>query len=249
MIDWHYPPTDLALTREDVHVWRVPLDLIDPSYLQGLTRLLAEDEVNRADRFRFPHHRDHFIIARGTLRLLLGRYLGVDVYRGAFVYNAYGRPSLPALPAEHPLEFNLSHSGGLALYALSWQRSVGVDVEAMRDIEFEEIATRFFSPREQAVLTALPPHQRKDAFFNAWTRKEAYIKARGEGLSLALDAFDVTLTPGDPATLLETRDDPVQATRWKLQALHAGAGYQAALAVDGGGWQLSCWQWQPPRLA
>ncbi len=143
----------------------------------------------------------------------------------------------------------MSHSHGVALYAVTRDREVGIDLEFIRrDLEVEQIAERFFSRRETATLRALPTALREYAFFLCWTRKEAYIKARGEGLSLPLDQFDVSLIPGEPAALLSTQPDSDEALRWSLQELTLASGYVAALAVEGRGWSLSCWQWpRPPR--
>jgi 4'-phosphopantetheinyl transferase len=139
----------------------------------------------------------------------------------------------------------LSHSDGLVLYAITRGREVGVDVERLRpDFAVLEVAKKFFSRREVTALVALPENQWPKAFFNCWTRKEAYIKARGEGLTLPLDRFDVSLVPGEPAALLYTNDDPQEASRWSLQELVPESGYVAALAVEGHDWRLKCWQWQ-----
>jgi 4'-phosphopantetheinyl transferase len=244
---WQSALPALPLTRDEVHIWRASLEPTSPAQLEQLSRLLSPDERERARRFHFQRHREPFIVARATLRLLLGRYLGLATYyAGDFTYSRFGRPSL----GTHDLDFNLSHAGDLALYAFAWQRAVGIDIELVRaDIEAEQIATRFFSPNERAELHRLPAAQRVEAFFLAWTRKEAYIKARGEGLSLALDAFDVSLTPGAPAVLLATRDDPAQRHRWTLHHLRPGPGYSGALAVEGQGWRASCWQWTPTFAA
>jgi 4'-phosphopantetheinyl transferase len=135
----------------------------------------------------------------------------------------------------------------VALYAVARGREIGIDLEFMRcDLEVEEIAERFFSRRETATLRALPTDLRKYAFFLCWTRKEAYIKARGEGLSLPLNQFDVSLIPGEPAALLSAQPDSDEALRWSLHEMTIASGYVAALAVEGRGWSLSCWQWPGP---
>jgi 4'-phosphopantetheinyl transferase len=142
------------------------------------------------------------------------------------------------------IQFNLSHSHGTALYAVSRGREVGVDLEFIRcDLEAEQIAERFFSHSENETLRALPLSLRTYAFFLCWTRKEAYIKARGEGLSLPLDQFDVSLIPGEPAALLSTRSYSDEALSWSLRNLSPASGYAAALATKARDWTLSCWQW------
>ncbi len=240
---WLSPAADLTLSHEQVHVWRASLDL-PASRVQSLQHTLTPDEQNRAARFHFERDRRHFVVARGVLRAILGRYLGVQPHQLRFCYSTYGKPALVAAPGQDTLSFNLSHSGGLALCAITRGRQVGIDLERIRtDVEHEHIAERFFSSQENAALRALPPALRAEAFFNCWTRKEAYIKASGEGLSLPLDQFDVSLVPGEPAALLDARGDAQEATRWSLRALSPGVGYAAALAVEGHGWQLECWQW------
>jgi 4'-phosphopantetheinyl transferase len=224
-----------------VHVWRAPL-VQSAERVEELQRLLGEDERRRAARFHFRKDRECFIVARGLLRTILGRYLHSEPRSLRFIYSVYGKPSLA--DSSGGLRFNLSHSGDFALLALTYGRELGVDIEKLRtDFANEQIAGRFFSPREVARLRALPAGLRLEAFFNCWTRKEAYIKAHGEGLSLPLDGFDVTLAPDEPAQLLSTRDDPGEASRWSLRALHPCHGYVAALAVEGDGWRLKTWRW------
>lgn len=239
---WGCPPPELSIESNEIHVWRAVLNEPAASvdhYLQTL----AVDEQRRAARFYFQHDREHFIIAHGVLRALLGRYLNRRPESVSFCYSEHGKPSLVLESGEDTIRFNMSHSQGMALYAVARNREVGVDLEFVRrDLEAEQIAERFFSRREIAELHALPAESRREAFFLCWTRKEAYIKARGEGLSLPLDQFDVSLTPGEPAALLSTRPDPAEALRWSLRELTAAPGYVAAIAAEGGGWSLSCWQ-------
>lgn len=227
----------------EVHVWRAALART-PAEVEALKRLLSGDELRRAARFHFPRDRSSFVVARGTLREILSRYVGQPPELLQFVYNAFGKPELDGVPGETRVRFNLSHSGGLALYAVAAGREVGVDVEAVRDcMPCEELAVSHFSRREVDVLLALPACDRTRAFFECWARKEAYIKARGEGLSLPLDSFDVSLTPGEPAALLATRGSEHGARRWSLRELAAGTGYAAAVAAEGVGWRLRCWGW------
>lgn len=241
---WHIPPSKLALNSDEVHVWRISLNAPQET-IEWLRQYLAADERARADRFRFAKDRHQYIIGRGVLRVLLGRYLHCDPQRIHFCYSSYGKPALDSVHAETGLQFNLSHSHQLALLAFTYNRQIGVDVEYMRpDVEFEQLAERFFSPTECAVLLGVAPTLRRETFYNCWTRKEAYIKARGEGLSMPLDQFDVSLRPGEPAALLRSRKDPAEATRWSLRALPIDEEYAAALAVEGASWQLRCWNWQ-----
>ena len=231
------------LDNNEVHVWRASLDLT-ASHVQILQQTLAPDERARAERFYFQKDRAHFIVARGLLRVILGRYLDRPPDQLRFCYNSNGKPALAKEFNRDTLCFNLSHSHGLALFAVTRGRELGVDLERVRPhLADEQIAERFFSPREVAMLRALPTNMRTEAFFNCWTRKEAYIKARGEGLSFPLDQVDVSLAPGEPVALLSAKADPHEASRWSLQELAPGPSYAAALAVEGHDWRLRCWQW------
>jgi 4'-phosphopantetheinyl transferase len=230
------------LSGDEVHVWLASLDL-EASRVKSLWRTLSADERERGLRFHFQRDREHFIVARGLLRVILGRYLNMKPSQIRFSYNRYGKPFL-AGEGGGALRFNVSHSHRLALYAMTSGREIGIDLEHIRRVlDINEIAERFFSPREVAMLLALPEPLWSEAFFNCWTRKEAYIKAKGEGLSLPLDQFDVSLAPGEPAALLYTSDDSQEASRWSLQELAPSPGYVAALVVEGHDWQLKCWQW------
>ncbi len=237
---WSTPTAETThLADGEVHLWRASLAQT-PGALERFHTTLAPDEAAKAARYHFQRDRDHYIAARGVLRRLLGLYLARPPETLRFAYGAYGKP---ALAGAHDLQFNLSHSHGLALYAFARGRDLGVDLEHLRaDLAGEEIAARFFSAREVHMLGAVPAELRTRAFFNCWTRKEAYIKARGEGLSHPLDAFDVSLAPGEPAALLGTRGDPQELTRWTLHALDAGENYAAALAVHGTNYTLRLWQ-------
>lgn len=241
---WHLPPRPLLLRENEVHVWRASLDRATDDVAHWQT-LLRDDEVERAGRFYFEKDRRHWIVARATLRALLGRYLEIEPQELRFAHNEYGKPSIASPTMGQHLQFNLSHSGELALYAFAYNRAVGVDVEQMRaPLAYEELATHFFSAHECHALLTLPEEQREEAFFLCWSRKEAYIKARGKGLSLPLNQFDVSLAPGEPARLLDSREEPQVAERWSLAALLPGTGYAGALVAEGSGWQLHCWQWQ-----
>ncbi|MCG8349772.1 MAG: 4'-phosphopantetheinyl transferase superfamily protein [Chloroflexales bacterium] len=237
---WAASPNQIMLTDGEVHLWRVELDL-PPAQLARLAQSLAADEQERAGRFHFAKDRNHYIAARGALRLILSRCLGIPAAILRFTYSSYGKPSLSEELGGSQVCFNLSHSHGIALYALAKGQSIGVDIEHIRpDLASDQIAERFFAPGEVAALHSLPVALRAQAFFNCWTRKEAYIKARGEGLSLPLDQFTVSLLPGEPAALL-TASDPSEVNRWSLHALTPASGYVAALAVAGGIGQVRYW--------
>lgn len=240
---WSNPPPDLDLPQGEVHVWRASVDRTD-SQVEALVETLSVDERDRAGKFYFERDRRSFILARGTLRSLLARYLHRCPARLRFCYGPHGKPALTRDTGGDTVRFNLSHSHGLALFAITRHGDVGIDVELIRPhFASEEIAERFFSPREVFMLRNVPVEKRGEAFFNCWTRKEAYIKATGKGLSLPLDEFAVSLAPGEPAALLETRTDPREASRWCLRSLAPGPGYVGALAVATECSELKRWDW------
>ncbi len=226
----------------------MPLDA-PPAPKDRLRQTLAADEERRAAGFRFPRDRERYVVGRGALRAVLGQYLRRRPEDIRFSYNAEGKPALAGEFSAERLRFNVAHADGLALVAVAREREVGVDLEKVRAIEVEEIAERFFSAAEVAVLRGLPADRRVDAFFRCWTRKEAYLKATGKGLSGGLDQFDVSLAPGEPAALLAHRGAPAEAGRWQLRELAPAPGYVGALAVEGpspavwcgdlGGWPVT----------
>lgn len=207
--------------------------------------MLSADEHARAERFYFDKDRRRYVVGRGVLRRLIGRYLAVDPAEIRFAYGEQGKPELAAPePTERELAFNISHAQGAALFAFGWARRIGVDIEPVRQLDDAAVvAERFFSAWEVGRYTAVSPEQQPQAFFNCWTRKEAYIKAIGDGLSCPLDSFDVTLTPGEPAQLLRVRGSGTAAARWQLVSLEPVPGYAAALVADGVPWQLQRWRW------
>lgn len=233
------PTPSLTLNAEEVHVWHADLDKHAADYLRPL---LSDDELARADRFHFAKDRNHYIVARGLLRKLLASYLGIRATELRFAYAAKGKPSLDASQSG-AINFNLAHSEKRAIFAFSLGRQIGVDLEYIReDLCGDRIAERFFSPREISELKTVPPELRKQAFFNCWTRKEAYIKARGEGLSLPLDEFDVSLLPGEEAALRRNHKEPDEVARWTMQSIKVPVGYVAALVVEGDDWRLKSFE-------
>jgi len=243
---WRVPPETFVLGCDEVHVWRATLDQA-ASQIQNFRHNLAADEQARAGRFYFEKDRGHFIVARGVLRAILGGYLKRAPEGLSFCYSAHGKPALTGESSGDAIRFNVSHSHGIALYAVTRGREVGVDLERIRsDLAVAEIAERFFSQREVAMLRTLSTEAQREAFFRCWTRKEAYIKARGEGLSLPLDQIDVSLAPGKPDAVPGAQPDTSEASHWSLQELNPAPGYVAALAMEGHGWHLACWQWPDP---
>jgi 4'-phosphopantetheinyl transferase len=229
--------TDLrprALPAGEVHVWYRPLTQ-DIANRGSFYDFLSADERERASRYHFDRHRNEFILTRATLRILLASYLEKSPERFSFAYSAQGKPSLANEATD--LRFNVSHTvsltDGLAALAFARKREIGVDVEKIRpDCDAEKLAERFFSKSERDYIVRFSGHALDEAFFRCWTRKEAFIKAKGGGLSIPLDQFDVSVAQGEPAALLATRPDPTEARLWQLRDLPVKAGYAAALAVS-----------------
>lgn len=202
------------------------------------------DERMRAERFHFEEDRKRFIICRGILRTILGHYLGVEPSWVQFCYGKNKKPALANTTFKGEIHFNLSHSEGLALYAFNRNREIGVDIEYIRDIpEIEQIAKRFFSERENAVFQILPKSKKREALFNCWTRKEAFVKAMGDGLSWPLDRFDVSLVPDEPARVQRIEGDSRAASQWSIDDLKPAPGYTAAFAIKGRIGRVHFWQW------
>jgi 4'-phosphopantetheinyl transferase len=227
------------LRDDEVHVWEAALD--SQTSLQDLEALLSEDELARAGRFHFARDRNRFVTCRGILRLLLGKHLACHPSQLNFRYTPHSKPFLET---EEGLQFNLSHSQGTAVIALSLRREIGIDVEYIRqDLEVEPLASRFFSRGEVDKLLKLPTPLRHEAFFRCWTRKEAYIKACGAGMSIALDQFEVSLLPDEPPALLNVAGRADEVSRWSLKEIASGPDRLAALAVEGHSWSLKRFQW------
>ena len=232
------------LPENEVHVWQITLSMAASDFAR-MWQILAPDERERADRFHFEADRRRAVIGRGYLRLLLGQIFNLPANNLQFQYDEFGKPGL--LQKREPLvQFNVSHSGDLILIAIARRLAVGVDVEKIRtDLDLADIAARFFSANENERLASLADPLRHKAFFTCWTRKEAYLKARGIGLSLPLDQFDVSFLAGEDPQLLATRPDPAEARQWRLRGLELSGDYAAALAAPSSNWSLRCWNWDP----
>jgi 4'-phosphopantetheinyl transferase len=224
-VNWSRPGHTLTLPENEVHVWRTWLD-VDAQECARLSSYLSEDEFLRANRFVFPRDRSHFMVARGRLRELLAMYLQCSPEGLQFRTGLYGKLSLPN---RTDVRFNLTHSYGLALYGFAMQRELGIDAEKIRpEFASEEIAERYFSVAERRELRELPPELRTTAFFLCWTRKEAYVKAHGDGLQIPLASFDVSLTPGEPETLRS-----IDSERWSMRSFRPAPEYVAAILGEG----------------
>ncbi len=233
---WQSKPADLKLSENQVHVWRAGLDL-PTLQIEKLAQTLSPDEAERANRFYFERDRKHFIAARGILRTILGQYLDLNPANIQFNYSPRGKPGLAN--TDQILYFNLSHSKGLALYGVSRDFNLGIDLEYMRPMsDIEQLAKRFFSQGEYTAIASLPDNEKQRAFFQAWTCKEAYLKATGDGLAGGLAEVEVSLIPGESARLLSIAGNSQAALSWSFHQIIAAPDYMAALAVAGKDWDL-----------
>lgn len=229
-INWPPPPAEVRLSANEVHVWAVALAL-PPAEIDALARLLSAEERHRAQQFKFPHLRHRFIVGRAALRSLLGRYLERAPAGLEFDYTARGKPELTG-PGAGQWHFNLAHSHDLALIAVTQAAAVGVDVERIRPMpDAVGIAERFFSPRELAALRGVAPAARDAAFFRLWTRKEAWLKATGDGISESLSKIEVAFLREETPRVVAIAGDATAAEAWSLCALNPADGFVGALAM------------------
>ena len=237
---WRSPPKNLSLLNNEVHIWQADLGL-SSDQIQQFSQLLSADEWQRAQRFHFDRDREYFIAGRGILRTILSRYLTMEPSQIEFCYGHHGKPSLADACGKPSLRFNLSHSAGLALYGITRDRQVGVDIEQVRPVEAEQLAQRFFSAREYTVINSLPSQQQQTAFFQLWTCKEAALKATGEGIA-GLDQVEVSLGIEKPTQLIRLNGDQLSIDNWSIQQLIPADGYIASLAVEGK--DLKIWRYR-----
>ena len=233
-----------SLSPGIVDIWHISIEP-PPNKIAEARALLSPDELERAARFHFDVHRNRYIAGRAALRSILAQYLGTSPQALVFVYGEKGKPALAPQVNTCGLEFNLSHSHDRALLGITAGSIIGVDIERInREFGTDEIATRFFSAFEVDTLLAVPKLERGATFFSCWTRKEAYIKAVGEGLSLPLDSFDVAFGPGVEAALLRVDAAPDAPVRWRMYDIPAPEGYAAAIAVEGTEHKLRQREWE-----
>jgi 4'-phosphopantetheinyl transferase len=225
------------------------------SELSDFVQCLSDTERRRAERFHFDRDRDRFIARHGLLRRILASYLGIAPARISLANESRGKPVLADSTAQDPLHFNLTHSDGLALFAVSRLAPVGIDVERVKPIpDADQVAARFFSPQENVALHTLPGAQMVEGFFNCWTRKEAYLKATGEGIANSLPEVEVSLAPSGAAQLLCVSGDIREAARWTIHPLVPAPGWVGALAVKARDVTPVCRRWpgvppSPPHRA
>ena len=237
---WPLPPAEIDLPAGEVHLWAARLDPPD-DWLRQYAGLLSEDECRRAERFRAGLLRDRYIAGRGMLRILLGRYLRTDPASFSLSYQVHGKPELGSPWEARAVEFNLAHSHELAVYAFTRGSPIGIDVECIRPMaNAAELLERFFSPEEVQQWQQIPAERQLRAFFQGWTRKEAWLKAVGSGLSFPLNQFCVSLD--DPARVLSIRGDSAEAARWWLESCEPRDGCVAAVAMQAAAAEVRKWR-------
>ena len=241
---WCVAPERLEINPDEIHIWMINLNE-SKNDIDQVKSLLSMDEYLRMERFRHEERRDCFAIAHGALHEILGNYLNVSPEIINFNYNYHHKPSISTATNRLNLDFNLSHSAELAVIGIARNRRIGVDIERISDDRLSgRIPERFFSLQETRSLRSLPKEQQLTAFFSCWTRKEAYVKARGLGLALPLAEFTVSLAPGEKPALLEMKSDPSEIENWSLVDIELPAGYCGAVAVEGKKFSLEHYYFQ-----
>lgn len=238
---WSHPSSPPGFPSDHIDVWRVRLD--EPAKAGVEDSILSSDEITRASRFHFEKDRIHFTRCRSALRNLLSRYLAMPAPAIRFEYLINGKPQLMAEKNKRALQFNVSHSANMALIAVGSEFRLGVDVEKIRDLDTSGLAERFISPRERLGLQALPDHLRLSGFFACWTRKEAFLKATGEGLSFPLADFSVTTNPDSDPQLEEIDGNTEGGKRWLLADLSVADGHRATVAFERSNSRLEIYAW------
>jgi len=242
-LQWHHSVPGKLINSNEVHVWRVLLD-VTPVEFEILLGFLSVDELTRAGRFHFERDQKRFIVARGILRKILGHYLKKNPDDIRFEYTSHGKPILAPGVDKEKICFNLSHSGAFALYAVTQRKKIGIDIEGIRDdIEIDQIARKFFSQNEIDSLEKIDINKRSGLFYQYWTRKEAFLKAGGEGISFPMEKCDVSLISGRVLSPVTVQDNNSEISSLQVQDLFPGNGYAAAIAVEGCDCDLSCWEY------
>lgn len=234
-----YPPQKkLELSANNIHIWSKNLKSF-PSEIEKISTILSSEEIERANKFHFERDRNRFIIARGTLRKILSRYLNIEPKKLQFTYSERGKPYL----TNTSILFNLSHSQDLALYGITKINLIGIDLEYIRPInDAKSLAKRFFSPQEYNLINQLPPEKQQETFFKLWTCKEAYLKATGDGLAGGLEKVEISLNSEKPIEFLSINGDIKAASNWYLYQFIPQVNYIAAVAIVGKNQNLSFWQ-------
>ena len=240
---WQTPSQPLALLPQAIHVWKIPLQ--PPRlWLPKLWEMLNVEEQQRAKRYKSQALQDTFVTARGTLRLILHRYLHIEAAHIQFASGTHGKPFISEPVTAPPLTFNLSHSAELALLAIAVNRQIGIDIEHhRRTTNYPSMINRICSPQEQLFLKGLPPEEQQKTFLTCWTRKEAYVKALGQGITFSLKTVTVSLDEREPPEILHVEGNEKESSRWSMRELYPDPDYEAALVGEGNDWTHSCWEW------
>lgn len=234
---WPRLPDSPALPHDQVHIWRFSIESLD-EHSDSFARTLSDDERTRAKHYHFLRDRTKFLVRRGMLRVILGRYLSVEPNRIQFDHGTYGKPRLASKFDSDRLEFNLAHSHNLAVYAFTRKRRIGIDLEKIQPLpNLEQISSQFFTSQESEKIQRLDGNARLLAFYHCWTRKEAYVKAIGNGLTHPLDQFQVSVEPTQPARLVRVKGQSQETARWSFKSFVPASGYVSALAVEGFDWE------------
>jgi 4'-phosphopantetheinyl transferase len=242
-LHWHRTTTGELINSNEVHVWRVSLDVTTVEF-ESLVGFLSVDELARAGRFHFERDQRRFIVARGILRKILGNYLGENPVDIRFEYTSYGKPALAPGAGSNNFCFNLSHSDTCALYAITHGKKIGIDIERIRDdVAHGQIAQKFFSQGEIRLLEKTNKNKQSELFFKYWTRKEAILKARGEGISFSMERCDVSSISGNVLSPISLQENNNESANLYVQDLFPGNNYVAAIAVEGCDCNLSCWEY------
>ncbi|MBF8269927.1 MAG: phosphopantetheine--protein transferase [Gammaproteobacteria bacterium] len=239
---WHRTPAKLRLSETYIDIWRTSLNLTRHE-IDACLALLSPDEIARANRFKVKRKYREYIISRGLLRRILGLTLGTDPADFEFEYSEHDKPLLNLIHKGAPVTFNVSHSHEQTLIAVTLGHALGIDIEQVRqDVQFRQLAKRFFSAQEARELETYTEAGIPRAFFACWTRKEAFVKALGDGIAFGLNEFSVSVNPFDDNVALTTHWDPEEAGNWSLLNIHTDADYIAALAVAGQGFKIRYWE-------
>jgi 4'-phosphopantetheinyl transferase len=229
---WRSPPSVLNVDSDEVHVWRIHLDL-PTMQIRQMEQMLSSDEKLRADRFQFKWHRRRYIASHGALRRILSRYLRSEPDQLKFAYSLLGKPALASNGNAKPLCFNLSHSNEIALCAVTFNRSIGIDLEYVRpNLDADSMAKSFFSPHEYVTISSFHPDYRHEAFFDLWTLKEAYLKATGKGIG-GLEKVEFSMFSGEVPIPNINKENTFVKDRWTMLQIIPSQGYTAGLAVEG----------------
>lgn len=240
---WRPFPPLISRSAEYIDLWRVRLGTLGSH--EHFRSILDPQELERANRFRFPHLRDNFVLSHVALRKILARYLEIPPQDVRFDLGKHGKPEIRGSLNYGRVQFNLSHSGDWAVVAITQGREVGVDIETFRsDVNHLELARNYFSERECQSLLALPADKQARAFFVCWTQKEAFLKALGDGLSYPLSQFSVTVSPDEASGLQHVDNDPTAVSRWNFASFQPDGNHYGTVVYEKGHCELNQWDWR-----